>query len=115
MVKTDQFRREEEALKDQLIEIIHNNPALWDLTSADHHKLFNIWEEIYTALLENFGPDQLKAHGADDIKKIKLLWQALRTQYRRIKQGVLRKSGDGAGDCTKVSIVEVLREVVISG
>ena len=88
MVKTDQFRREEEALKDQLIEIIHNNPALWDLTSADHHKhylLVNIWEEIYTTLQKNFGQDQVKAHGADDIKKIKLLWQALRTQYRRLK------------------------------
>ena len=92
-------------LKESLIQLVKDNPPIWDISSPGHHKanvLTNCWLSIEMEMTKSFGAKTMQEHDMNGIEKLKKMWQNLRTQFRSRKKLTAGKSGDGLHDIEQV-------------
>ncbi len=103
MPPAKEFKQEEIAIKEFLVERVKHYEAIWNTGHPDHKKSalrINCWLHILKELQEAFTAESLKRQSVDDVNRIKDIWLQMRGTYRKIKGKTVGKSGAAAADVT---------------
>jgi hypothetical protein len=96
-----EFKRITAQMKESLIQLVQDNPPLWDLSHPSYclqNITDNCWKKVENEMKLQYDASVLIEHKLDSSQQLKGQWQNLRVQYsnyKRISQG---KSGDGLHD-----------------